>query len=140
MTHRPAFPSVLALALVAAGAASCRDKGPVTSIRVSGYVEATEVQVSAEVGGRILDLPVAEGDRIEAGALVARLDTADVDLAIRRATAERQGADAQLRLLLAGARIEDIRQADAQRAAADADVAATKRDLEIGRASCRERV
>jgi HlyD family secretion protein len=126
--NRRLTPSLLAAAL-AAVLPGCRDAGPVTSIRVSGYVEATEVQVSAEVGGRILDRPVNEGDRVEAGAIIARLDTADVELAIQRARAERQGADAQLRLLLAGARAEDIRQADAQRAAAEADVVAARRDL-----------
>jgi HlyD family secretion protein len=117
---------VIALAL--AGIA-CRDKGPVNQIRVSGYVEATDVQVSAEVGGRVLDLAVAEGDHVAAGAVIARIDTTDIDLALQRARAERQGADAQLRLLLAGARQEDVRQADAQRAAADADLAAARRDL-----------
>jgi HlyD family secretion protein len=126
--NRRLTPFLLAAA-VAAVQPGCRDTGPVTSIRVSGYVEATEVQVSAEVGGRLLDRPVNEGDRVEAGAIIARLDTADIELAIQRARAERQGADAQLRLLLAGARAEDIRQADAQRGAAEADVVAARRDL-----------
>jgi HlyD family secretion protein len=120
--------AVLAVVALAAGAA-CRDKGPVNNIRVSGYVEATEVQVSSEVGGRIVELPIAEGDTITAGSVIARLDPADVSLAILRAKAERDGADAQLRLLLAGARAEDVRQAEAQRAAADADTAAARRDL-----------
>jgi HlyD family secretion protein len=129
MNRRHTLVLPVLMAMVISTATACRDRGPVNSIRVSGYVEATEVQVSAEVGGRIVELAVAEGDRIEAGALIARLDTADTELAITRATAERQGADAQLRLLIAGARQEDIQQADAQRAAADADLAAAKRDL-----------
>ncbi len=121
------------LALTAAGAlatAACNDNGPVTQIRVSGYVEATEVQLAAEVGGRLMTLNVAEGDRVEIGTVIAELDTADTVLALQRATAERQGADAQLRLLLAGARQEDIRQAEAQRAAATADVDAARRELQ----------
>lgn len=118
-----------ALLMISAATAACRDAGPVTQIRVSGYVEATEVQVSAEAGGRIIELPVAEGDRIEAGAILARLDPSDIELALQRVRAERQGADAQLRLLLAGARAEDVRQADAQRAGAEADLAAARRDL-----------
>jgi len=127
---RPSTAPGLVLSLTALlTAAACRDAAPVNRVRVSGYVEATEVQVSAEVGGRILDLAVDEGDRVEAGAVIARLDTADIDLTLERARAERRGADAQLRLLLAGARVEDIRQADAQRAAAAADHAATQRDL-----------
>ena len=97
--------------------------------RVSGQVEATEVQVSPEVGGRILEVPVAEGDRVKQGDLIARLDTRDVELALQRAQADRAAADAQFRLVQAGSRPEDIRQADAQTAAAGGDVAAVQTEL-----------
>jgi HlyD family secretion protein len=43
--------------------------------------------------------------------------------------AERQGADAQLRLLRAGSRAEDIRQAEAQVEAAETDAAAARAEL-----------
>jgi len=66
---------------------------------------------------------------VKAGDIVAQLDTADIALALQRAAAERLGADAQLRLLVAGARAEDIRQAEAQLAAAEADLAASKQEL-----------
>jgi HlyD family secretion protein len=118
-----------ACAAALAAAAACREKAPADRVRVSGYVEATEVRVAPEVGGRLIDLKLAEGDRVKAGDLVAQLDTADVRLALQRAAAERLAADAQLRLLLAGARQEDIRQADAQRAAAEADLAAARQEL-----------
>jgi HlyD family secretion protein len=108
---------------------ACTKKAPADLVRVSGYVEATEVQVSAEVGGRLLDLKVAEGDRVIAGAVVAQIDTADAVLTLKRAQADREGADAQLRLLLAGSRVEDILQAEAMRAAAEADLAAANEDL-----------
>jgi len=61
---------------------------------------------------------VAEGDRVAVGQALAELDTTDADLALRRARADRDQADAQLRLLLAGSRPQDIRQAEAQVAAA----------------------
>ena len=54
---------------------------------------------------------VAEGDKVQKGAVIAVLDTADTELALTRARAERAQADAQLRLLLAGSRPEDIRVA-----------------------------
>jgi membrane fusion protein YbhG len=97
--------------------------------RASGYVEATEVRVAPQVGGRLTDVAVAEGDRLNAGALIARLDTSDVDLAIRRAEAERDQAVAALRLLQAGARAEDVRQARAQADSAEAEVQAAESDL-----------
>ena len=114
--------TLLAVPLCAAMAA-CQPDAPSDEIRVSGHVEATEVQVAAEVGGRLVDLRVNEGDRVMAGALVAQLDTRDVDLQIARAQAERAVATAQLRLLQAGSRVEDIRQAQAQVDAAAADAA-----------------
>ncbi len=129
LTSRAALAALALLSAIIALAPACREKPPADRVRVSGYVEATEVQVAAEVGGRLLTLAVAEGDRVNPGDLIAQLDTADVALALRRATAERAGADAQVRLLLAGARAEDIRQAEAQRAAAEADLAGARQEL-----------
>jgi HlyD family secretion protein len=114
--------TLLAVPLCAAMAA-CQPDTPSDEIRVSGHVEATEVQVAAEVGGRLVDLRVAEGDRVMAGMLVAQFDTQDIDLQIARAQAERAVATAQLRLLQAGSRVEDVRQAQAQVDAAVADAA-----------------
>lgn len=115
------------------GAASlapgCRHAAPSNSVRASGYVEATEVQVSPQVGGRVLAIHFAEGDRVAAGQPLAELDTTDTQLAVRRARAERDQADAQLRLLLAGSRPEDIRQAEAQAASAEADAAGARDEL-----------
>ena len=109
--------------------AACRSEAPVDSVRVSGHVEATEVRVAAQVGGRILERPVEEGQRVEAGATVARIDTADAELALARARAERDQAQAQLRLLLAGSRPEDVRQAEAQLATTQADATAAEAEL-----------
>ena len=129
--QRPAFGLWLALAALPALATlgACRERAAADHVRASGNVEATDVQVAPEVGGRLLELKVDEGDRVQAGDLIARLDTTTVDLALRRARADRDQADAQLRLLLAGSRIEDIRQAEAQLAVAETDVAAARADL-----------
>jgi HlyD family secretion protein len=119
--------------LVAVAAASlvsgCRHAAPSNSLRASGYVEATEVQVSPQVGGRVLAIHFAEGDRVAAGQPLLELDATDTQLTVRRARAERDQADAQLRLLLAGSRAEDIRQAEAQVASAEADGVGARDDL-----------
>ena len=115
-------------------AAACGNRASATAPRASGYVEATEVRVAPEVGGRILELKVDEGDRVEVGTLVARLDTADAELAIRRTEADRDQAFAQLRLLEAGARPEEIRQAEAQLESAEADVRAATAELQSAEA------
>jgi HlyD family secretion protein len=120
---------VLAIMLLP-GLVACRESEPANTLRVSGHVEATEVQVAPEVGGRLLEVRAEEGDRISRGDLVARLDTRDTVLQLDRARAERRGAEAQLRLLQAGSRVEDIRQAQAQAQAAEAEVGAAAAEVE----------
>jgi HlyD family secretion protein len=124
----------LLLLVVSVAIARCRGQASEDEARASGYVEATEVRVAPEVAGRILEVAVKEGDRIEAGALVARLDDTDTGIALRRAQAERDQAAAQLRLLQAGTRAEDIRQASAQVGSAQADVSAAEAELQSARA------
>jgi len=129
MTHPLPAPTRLKIFLAASAFtsfAACAETPIADRVRVSGQVEATDVHVAAQVGGRLLELRVAEGDRVNAGDVIARLDTADAELALTRARAERQQVDAQLRLLLAGARVEDIRQAEAQLSTADADIRAAE--------------
>jgi HlyD family secretion protein len=116
------------LAVVAVGA--CSREPSDAPPRASGYVEATEVQVAAKVPGRAEEVRVTEGARVTAGDVLVRLATTDTDLALGRAKAERAGAAAQARLLDAGARVEDLRQAEAQVAAGTADVRAAEAELE----------
>jgi HlyD family secretion protein len=118
---------ILAVTLLAVG---CTTEPPSDRLRVSGHVEATETRLAPEVGGRILTLTVKEGDRVQAGQTVLTLDTRDVHLAIDRVKAEQAAAEAQLRLVQAGARVEDIRQAQAQVETARADVSAAKSELQ----------
>ena len=132
MTHTRRRSLLAAATIVAAAGlsqATCRRGAVPGPPRASGYVEATEVRVAPEVGGRVLEVLVAEGDRIASGAIVARLDTRDVAIAARRVEAERGQAVAQLKLLQAGARPEDIRQALAQAESAQAEVAAAEAEL-----------
>jgi HlyD family secretion protein len=74
-------------------------------------------------------MTVKEGDRVAPGQIVLTLDTRDVQLSIQRANAERAAAEAQLRLVQAGARAEDIRQAQSQIDTARSDVAASRVEL-----------
>lgn len=117
----------IAIALLAVG---CAEPAPTDRIRVSGHVEATETRIAAEAGGRILTLSVKEGDRVQQGQPILTLDTRDAQLAIDRAKAERAAAEAQLRLVQAGARVEDVRQAQAQIETAKTEVAAAKTELD----------
>ncbi len=127
-------PRCLVVACAVLALTACHGKSDADANRATGYVEATDVRVAPEVGGRIVELKVVEGQRVAAGDVLARLDTLDTELAIRRATAEREQAQAQLALLQAGSRAEDVRQATAQYESARADVRAAQAELEAANA------
>lgn len=116
--------------LVVLGSVACAEEAPTDRIRVSGHVEATETRLAAEAGGRILTLSVKEGDRVQQGQPILTLDTRDTQLAIDRAKAEKVAAEAQVRLVQAGSRVEDIRQAQAQIESLRAEVAAARTELD----------
>ena len=120
----------LLLASLVCFAAACAKEAPSDRLRASGHVEATEVRLAPDVGGRVLTLNVKIGDRVTPGQTILTLDPKDAELAMQRGKAEQAHAEAQLRLLLAGARPEDIRQAESQVAIANADLAAARSELE----------
>lgn len=115
------FPLILAV--------GCAPDAPTGRLRVSGHVEATEVRLGPDAGGRVLTLDVKEGDRVTVGQQILTLDRRDAELSLARARAEHAQADAQLRLLLAGARPEDVRQAESQVNVASTDVPSAKVEL-----------
>lgn len=108
--------------------ASCQKKSPNGLIHASGHIEATEVRLAAKVGGKLAELPFQEGDRVKAGDVVARIDTSDAEIDLRRAEAEVASADARLRLLLAGTRVEDIQKMEAEVGRVEAELANAERD------------
>lgn len=57
-----------------------------------GQIEATEVTVSAESNGKIIDLNIEEGDRVETGQLVGAIDSVQVVLQIRELKERMAGA------------------------------------------------
>lgn len=123
----------LAIALlptVVTAAAGCGNRRDPALIVASGHVEATDVRISTKVAGRLESFAVQEGDRVSLGQELARIDTTDPRLALRQASAERDGASAELRLRLAGARKEDLAELTAQVANVQADLDNAQRDLD----------
>lgn len=80
----------------------------------SGTIECTQIRVAPEVSGRITHLFFQEGDEIKVGQLMARLDGTNYELKCVEARAALAQAQAQLDLMLAGSRDEDVRRAREQ--------------------------
>ena len=91
-------------------------------IELSGTVEAREIDLAFQVGGRIATLRVDEGDSVQIEQEVATLDAHDFELALSNAIAQAEAAQAALAALRAGTRIQELRVAEAQLAKAQADL------------------
>jgi HlyD family secretion protein len=62
-----------------------------------GHIEATAITISAETAGVVLEVGPAEGEVVEAGALIARIDTTAIELRQMQLQAQRNAVDARLR-------------------------------------------
>ncbi|WP_380872026.1 glycoside hydrolase family 43 [Sphingomonas sp. DBB INV C78] len=80
----------------------------------NGRLEANELYVAAKYPGRIKEVLVNEGDTVEAGQVVARLDTEELEARLRQAQAQ-------------------IRQAQDSERVATADVAAKRAQIDTRR-------
>lgn len=61
-----------------------------------GQIEATEVTVSAESNGKILDLNLEEGDMVEAGQMIGGIDSVQIVLQIRELKERMEGAKSRM--------------------------------------------
>lgn len=78
-----------------------------------GNVDIRTVNLGFRVGGRLASLDVDEGDTVTRGMLLGKLDDAPFVNSLNEAKANVAAAQAQLDLLLAGYRTEEIAQARA---------------------------
>jgi len=89
-------------------------------ISASGFIEAEKVSIASELGGRIAGLAVEEGDEVEEGQLLARLDDTMAQARLEVAQAGLEVAQARLAQVRAGAREEQLAQAQARLQQAEA--------------------
>lgn len=118
------FPS-LALKACIAGAfllvTACRGHQD-TRLKLSGNIEVIQVEASFRVAGKVLERPVDEGQLVQAGQLLARLDARDLEQQVAMRLADADTAKAALEALVAGSRKEEIGAAKAALEQASADL------------------
>lgn len=98
-------------------------------LSLQGNVDVRQVNLSFKVGGRITDLLVDEGDKVEAGQVLATLDQRYFEDDLQRTKAQRDQAAATLKRLENGSRPEEIEQAQAQEAERQATLSKVEDDL-----------
>jgi len=101
----------------------------------SGTVEATEVEVSAKIPGRLAQVLVREGDTVSKGDVIAVLDHADLDADVERTEGALASAEAFLKELQRGSRSQQIAAARARVAQTQASLTGARNQFDIAQAS-----
>lgn len=91
----------------------------------NGRIEAVEIDVAAKTGGRVKEILVNEGDFVQAGQILARMDTEQLE-------AQRRQADAQLKRAVIGIDTAKalVNQREAERQSALAVIAQREAQLD----------
>lgn len=81
---------------------------------LQGQMEARETDIAGKVTARVLEMAVHEGERIEPGALLVRLDSPEVRAKLQQASAAEQAAQAVAQKAEHGARPQEVEMARMQ--------------------------
>ena len=101
---------------------------PANEITLSGNIEAHESLLSFKVQGRIIDLPVEEGQQVKQDDLLARLEDSDFKQKVRIEEANVAVRQSNLALTLAGTRAQEIKALQQSVIDAQADFSLKKID------------
>jgi multidrug resistance efflux pump len=127
-----------------------------TELHLQGTVEVQEVRLGSKIGGRVAEVLIREGDLVQAGQMLVRLEEPELTaqreqwlarVQAKRAALERmrngaraevkaaaeaaaEAAQARYERLKAGSRKEEIRQAEADLKCEEATLAVAERDLQ----------
>jgi HlyD family secretion protein len=112
-------------AVVAAVLAAGCVRPPPLPAGYQGIVEYDDRVLAFEVPGRVASVPVIRGDMVKAGQVLAQLDDTLQKLTVESREKDQAAAEADLALLLAGTRQEDVASAadEVHAAAASEDLA-----------------
>lgn len=90
----------------------CGNDKEIEFIEASGAIESTNIVVSSRTAGNIETINFIEGSKVNAGDTIIIIDHELLEIHLQQAIAGKDAVEAQLNLMLAGAREEDINQAE----------------------------
>lgn len=103
----------------------------VVAISASGRVEPqARADLAFEGAGRVAEVLVGEGDRVQAGDALVRLETVQLQLQVEQAQAALESAQARLAQLLAGPREGELAARTANATGAEAQVQVSRANLD----------
>lgn len=135
---------LICAAAAAAGYALYAEGERQDGLKIYGSVDMRSVDLAFEEAGRIVEVLVEEGEAVEAGQLLARLEDRRYGIALANAQATLAVRRKELDLLLAGSRKEEIDAARASWKAAEASADLSgricSRQKKLGRATTEQLV
>ncbi len=131
---RPPIAVVVIVVLLVAGALgywwwSSQQTTANAALSASGAVELTEYQIAPAMAGRIETITVGEGDKVDAGAVIATLDKRALELQLAQAVAGVTAAEAGVTQAKSDGTTAEVTAAKARLAQAKAGVALAKVQL-----------
>ena len=99
-------------------------------LSASGMIEARQVNLASEIGGKVSQVLVEEGQEVQAGAPLLSLEVQSLQAQREQALANQQAAQANLERLKAGASQEQLRAAEAQLNQAEANLRMAQANLD----------
>jgi len=114
------LPSVICCLSFVVLLTACRAARTDDPIAASGFIEGEEVAIAAEVGGRVAEVSVDEGDDVVAGQVLLQLDDTLLQSQRGEASAAVAAAEANLAQVRAGPRPAELAAARAALAQAEA--------------------
>lgn len=113
--------------LLVAGFAGCT-RSPEATLHAYGSIEVREVRLASKTGGEATQVLVDEGDRVQAGQVLVRLDLSELERQRAQADAALRLARAKEALVREGAQHQDITAAKKAMSAAEIRAASAQRE------------
>lgn len=114
---------------IAATAGCDRNPAADNELTLHGNIDIRQVSLAFEGSGRVAQVRAEEGNSVQAGSVLATLDTTLLRLQAEEAAAQLTGLQQKALQLQNGSRPEDIAQAEARLVSAQADAAQAEDDL-----------
>ncbi len=132
MTKKLLIIGVLAIALLIGGLLwwTNRDTDVATGLTLYGNVDIRQVSLAFDGSGRVAELRAEEGDKVQAGAVLALLDTRTLALQAEQVRYQIGVQQQALLRLRNGSRPQEVAQARSRVVAAQADASQAEDDLE----------
>lgn len=75
---------------------------------IQGEVDATQVNLAVKIAGRVSEVFVTEGQSVDKGAILLKLDSPEIDAKLQQAASSKKAASAQRDKAFAGARSQEV--------------------------------